>query len=110
MPYVSQKVDFNAPINTSNVAGKTAIVTGGANGLGKAYVQALHAAGMHVYFGDTNIPDGEALARQLPGTTFLPTDVTSYPSQHALFHLASTTSPSRSIHHIIANAGIAPPD
>lgn len=27
---------------------------------------------MHVYFGDTNIPDGEALARELPGYACLP--------------------------------------
>lgn len=45
MPYVSKKVDSDGAVDTSKLAGKTAIVTGGANGLGKAYVKALHGAG-----------------------------------------------------------------
>lgn len=44
MTWTSQPVDCDAYIDPSGLAGKTAIVTGGANGLGKAYVKALHSA------------------------------------------------------------------
>lgn len=45
MSYISQEVDCNAEADTKSLSGKVAIVTGGASGLGKAYAQALHAAG-----------------------------------------------------------------
>ena len=46
MSYTSKKVDSDANVNTIVLSGKTAIVTGGADGLGRAYVRALHAAGL----------------------------------------------------------------
>lgn len=38
-------VDTEKKIDASNLRGKTAIVTGGASGLGEAYVRALSAVG-----------------------------------------------------------------
>jgi len=38
-------VNTNQPIDASALQGKTAIVTGGASGLGEAYVRALSAVG-----------------------------------------------------------------
>ena len=47
----------------SRLAGKTAIVTGGARGIGKHYVQALAAEGAQVMIAD--IADGSALAAEI---------------------------------------------
>lgn len=44
MTYTPKPVDCTIDANTSVLSGKTAVVTGGANGIGEAYVRALHAA------------------------------------------------------------------
>jgi len=56
--------------------GHRVLVTGGARGLGEAFVRALHAAGAHVAIGDVLHEQGRALAAEL-GTTvhFLPMDL-----------------------------------
>ena len=38
-------IDCDVDINLDNVNGKTAVVTGGASGIGEAYVRALAGAG-----------------------------------------------------------------
>ncbi len=48
-------------------SGTTAIVTGGASGLGAATAEALHAAGARVALWDMNAEKGEALAKKLGG-------------------------------------------
>ncbi|RQR64697.1 SDR family NAD(P)-dependent oxidoreductase [Burkholderia sp. Bp9125] len=48
-----------------SLAGRRVLVTGGARGLGAAFVKALVAAGAHVAFGDVLADDGRALAAQL---------------------------------------------
>ncbi|AQH02172.1 short-chain dehydrogenase [Burkholderia sp. KK1] len=51
------------------------IVTGGARGLGSAFVRALVASGARVAFGDVLHEEGEALARDLPDAHFFPLDL-----------------------------------
>ncbi|BAO89687.1 SDR family oxidoreductase [Caballeronia cordobensis] len=51
------------------------IVTGGARGLGAAFVRALVASGARVAFGDVLHEEGEALARDLPDAHFFPLDL-----------------------------------
>ena len=48
------------------LAGKTAIVTGGAKGIGRHYSQALAAEGARVMIAD--IADGRALAEEIAAT------------------------------------------
>ena len=48
-----------------NVEGKSALVSGGASGLGEATSRRLHAAGAHVVISDLNAEKGEALASEL---------------------------------------------
>ena len=47
------------------IAGKGALVAGGASGLGEATSRALHAAGASVVIADLNAEKGEALAAEL---------------------------------------------
>ena len=63
------------------ISGKTAIVTGGARGLGAAYARALAASGAHVAIADVLEAEGEALARDIGAqkkarAIFVRTDVT----------------------------------
>ena len=59
------------------VAGKSALVAGGASGLGEATARALVEKGATVTIADLNAEKGEALAAELgPGASFVQTDVT----------------------------------
>ncbi|MCB2112137.1 MAG: 3-hydroxyacyl-CoA dehydrogenase [Parvularculaceae bacterium] len=58
-----------------NLTGKSAIVTGGASGLGAATAEALNAQGVKVALWDMNEEKGEAQAKKVSGV-FFKTDVT----------------------------------
>ena len=61
------------------ISGKTAVVTGGASGIGKATAEALADAGAHVIIGDLDAANGEAVAASIrakgPGADSLRLDV-----------------------------------
>jgi NAD(P)-dependent dehydrogenase (short-subunit alcohol dehydrogenase family) len=57
-----------------DIEGSSAIVAGGASGLGEATVRALHARGARVTIADVNADRGDALAGEL-GLEFQPCDV-----------------------------------
>jgi NAD(P)-dependent dehydrogenase (short-subunit alcohol dehydrogenase family) len=60
------------------VEGASAVVTGGASGLGEATVRRLHARGAHVVILDRDEARGGSLAKELgPSVQFVKTDVTS---------------------------------
>jgi NAD(P)-dependent dehydrogenase (short-subunit alcohol dehydrogenase family) len=59
------------------IDGSSALVAGGASGLGEATARALHAAGAHVVIADLNAERGEQLAAALgQRASFVQTDVT----------------------------------
>ncbi|MGZ2747174.1 SDR family oxidoreductase [Burkholderia stagnalis] len=70
-----------------SLAGRRVLVTGGARGLGAAFVKALVAAGAQVAFGDVLADDGRALAAQLAeqghAAHFLALDLADPASVHA---------------------------
>jgi 3-hydroxyacyl-CoA dehydrogenase/3-hydroxy-2-methylbutyryl-CoA dehydrogenase len=73
------------------VAGKSALVAGGASGLGEATARALIEAGAAVTIADLNAEKGEALAAELgPGATFVQTDVTDEAAVSAAVERATT--------------------
>ena len=65
----------------------SAVVTGGASGLGKASAQALAAAGAKVAIFDVNVAGGEAVAKEIGGL-FCKVDITSEESVVAGFDKA----------------------
>ncbi|KAH7041991.1 putative short chain dehydrogenase/ reductase [Macrophomina phaseolina] len=107
----SQPVNCCVDFDTSTVRGKTAIVTGGAQGIGEAYVRALLNAGAHVVIGDIDVERVERLVSEFPDQLhFSKCDVTSWDDQVSLFRAARASSPTNLIHIVVANAGITAPD
>lgn len=104
-------VDCNVDFDTNVLRGKTAIVTGGANGIGEAYVRALIGAGVSVCIGDLDIENGQKLVKEFPQqTTFVKCDTTNWDEQLHMFQEAASFSPTGKIHYVVANAGIIKQD
>lgn len=89
----------------NGLAGRTAIVTGGARGIGEAYVRALHAEGMRVVIADVLAEQGKALAEELDGARFCALDVTDEGAWDAA--VAATLDAFGAVDVLINNAGIA---
>jgi NAD(P)-dependent dehydrogenase (short-subunit alcohol dehydrogenase family) len=75
---------------SGRVSGKRILVTGGATGLGAAFVRRLAAEGAVLFIGDIDESAGAALAKEM-GSTFIPLDVASEDSLEELPHLAVST-------------------
>ncbi len=79
-----------------DIRGASAVVTGGASGLGEATVRSLHAAGAAVTILDRNVDAGEALVKELGGAAnFAPADVTKYDECAAAVDQAAANGPLR---------------
>ncbi|MEU5875534.1 glucose 1-dehydrogenase [Glycomyces sp. NPDC047369] len=89
----------------NGLAGRTAIVTGGARGIGEAYVRALHAEGMRVVIADVLADQGKALAEELDGARFTELDVTDEGAWDAA--VAATLDAFGAVDVLVNNAGIA---
>jgi NAD(P)-dependent dehydrogenase (short-subunit alcohol dehydrogenase family) len=88
-----------------DIAGASAIVTGGASGLGAATARKLAAAGMNVVIADLQDELGEAVAREVNGA-FVHTDVTNSDEVQAAVDGAMEMAPLRAL---VNCAGIGPP-
>ncbi|RMD42182.1 hypothetical protein DV735_g2921, partial [Chaetothyriales sp. CBS 134920] len=101
-------VKSETQFDTSAVKGKTAIVTGGANGIGEAYVRRLVGAGAFVVFGDIDIDAAKKLEAELtPSVKWVKADVTKWNDQVDLFKQTLAHAPNKRIDIVIPNAGVA---
>jgi len=77
-----------------DISGKSAIVTGGASGLGLATAKRLHAAGAHVVIIDLPSSDGKRIADDLgERATFAPADVSNEGEVQAAVDAAVSAGP-----------------
>ncbi len=85
-----------------SLADTTAIVSGGASGIGAAIARGLAGLGAHVVIGDVRVDEGRAVARELGGT-FVVCDVSIPEQVTELVDTAVTCGPLR---RVVASAGI----
>lgn len=92
---------------TQRLAGRVAVITGGASGIGFAAARRLAAEGARVVIGDVDSASGAAAAEQVDGL-FVKVDVTDEAQVDNLFAMANESYGSVDI--AFNNAGISPPD
>lgn len=92
---------------TQRLAGKVAVITGGASGIGFATAQRLRAEGATVVIGDMDEAAGHTAAAEVEGL-FIKVNVTDEAEVDNLFDLTAKTYGSVDI--AFNNAGISPPD
>ncbi len=73
-----------------SLTGKTALVTGGASGIGEAIAKTFSEAGASLILVDLNREQGEALASSLPHAAFHACDITSEEAVSGLFDSIQT--------------------
>lgn len=95
------------PVNLSQrLAGKVAVITGGASGIGLATARRFAAEGATVVIGDVDVSTGTAAAVEVGGL-FVRVDVTDEDQVNNLFDTAVASYGSLDI--AFNNAGISPP-
>ncbi len=92
---------------TRRLAGRVAVVTGGASGIGLAAARRMHAEGAVIVVGDVDPAAGASVADELDGL-FVPVDVSEQDAVDALFDAAVERYGKVDI--AFNNAGISPPD
>ncbi len=89
-----------------NTQGITALVTGGASGLGLASVKRLVASGANVVIADLPSSQGATIAKELgPNVLFMPADVTSEDDMNAACDAAAAIGPLRVLIHCAGRGG-----
>ncbi len=90
-----------------HMKGKTAVITGGVQGIGLEVARELAAAGVNLVLADVNAQAGEAAVQALSPTTptvFVPTDLTRPDSVRALVQAA--VSRFGTVHYFVNSAAI----
>jgi len=92
---------------TQRLAGRVAVITGGASGIGLATARRLAAEGAKIVIGDLDVTSGNAAAKEVGGI-FVQVDVTDEAQVDNLF--AAADEEYGSVDIAFNNAGISPPD
>jgi NAD(P)-dependent dehydrogenase (short-subunit alcohol dehydrogenase family) len=89
-----------------NYSHSSAVVTGGASGLGLATVRRLLQQGMHVVIADLSASNGSAIADELGSQVqFVPADVTSETQMQEVIATATHRAPLRALVHCAGRGG-----
>ncbi len=94
--------------NEIDLSGRKAVVTGGAQGIGRAIVERFLASGAEVAIWDRDLPLASAVAQELSGVTAISADVTSYSDVERARD--ETVNALGRIDILVNNAGIAGPN
>jgi NAD(P)-dependent dehydrogenase (short-subunit alcohol dehydrogenase family) len=94
-------------VSVRGLAGKVAVVTGAASGIGAESARRLAEEGAHVVVADLVDDAGRAVASEVDGL-YVPTDVTSPEDVQALYAIAAEEFGHVDV--LVNNAGISPPD